>query len=168
MQDVNILYEGSNVRLYSLKSSWSHCSDFIMSAIASQITGVSVDCLTFVKTQIKEKKQSFSSLSFVSGVHRSPVDSTHKGPVKRKMFPFDDVIMRRSATLSLTAHRLLELRASKRLIEDSYFCPHGQPCWQSSFIWHTSGLRACNVHYQNPFNCRRGYEVHKNEMTKQR
>ena len=28
------------------------------------------------------------------GIHRSPVNSPHKGPVTRKMFPFDDVIMR--------------------------------------------------------------------------
>ena len=27
------------------------------------------------------------------GIHRWPVDSPHKGPVKRKMLPFDDVIM---------------------------------------------------------------------------
>ena len=27
------------------------------------------------------------------GIHRSPVNSPHKGPVTRKMFPFDDVIM---------------------------------------------------------------------------
>ena len=27
------------------------------------------------------------------GIHRWPVDSPHKGPVTRKMFPFDDVIM---------------------------------------------------------------------------
>ena len=26
------------------------------------------------------------------GIHRSPVNSPHKGPVTRKMFPFDDVI----------------------------------------------------------------------------
>ena len=30
---------------------------------------------------------------FVRGVYRSPVNSPHKGPVTRKMFPFDDVIM---------------------------------------------------------------------------
>ena len=29
----------------------------------------------------------------VRGIHRSPVNSPHKGPVTRKMFPFDDVIM---------------------------------------------------------------------------
>ena len=32
----------------------------------------------------------------VRGIHRSSVDSPHKGPVTRKMFPFDDVIMRKS------------------------------------------------------------------------
>ena len=29
------------------------------------------------------------------GIHRSPVNSPHKGPVTRKMFQFDDVIMRK-------------------------------------------------------------------------
>ena len=33
------------------------------------------------------------SLAFVRGIHRWPVNSTHKGPVTRKMFPIDDVIM---------------------------------------------------------------------------
>ena len=31
---------------------------------------------------------------FVRGTHRWPVNPPHKGPVTRKMFPFDDVIMR--------------------------------------------------------------------------
>ena len=39
------------------------------------------------------KHQSSSSLAFVWGIHRSPVNSPHKWPVTRKMFPFDDVIM---------------------------------------------------------------------------
>ena len=30
---------------------------------------------------------------FVRGIHRSPVNSPHKAPVTRKMFPFDEVIM---------------------------------------------------------------------------
>ena len=30
-----------------------------------------------------------ASLVFVRGIYRLPVDSPHKGPVKRKMFPFD-------------------------------------------------------------------------------
>ena len=39
------------------------------------------------------KHQSSASLAFVWGIHRSPVNSSHKGPVTQKMFPFDDVIM---------------------------------------------------------------------------
>ena len=37
--------------------------------------------------------QSSASLAFVRGIHRSLVNSPHKGPVTRKMLPFDDVIM---------------------------------------------------------------------------
>ena len=37
--------------------------------------------------------QSSASLAFVRGIHRWPVNSPHKWPVTRKMFPFDDVIM---------------------------------------------------------------------------
>ena len=32
-------------------------------------------------------------LAFVRGIHQWPVNSPHKGPATRKMFPFDDVIM---------------------------------------------------------------------------
>ena len=35
-----------------------------------------------------------ASLAFVWRIHRGPVNSPHKGPVTRKMFPFDDIIMR--------------------------------------------------------------------------
>ena len=41
----------------------------------------------------QSKHQSSVSLAFVQGIHRWPVNSPHKWPVTRKMFPFDDVIM---------------------------------------------------------------------------
>ena len=41
----------------------------------------------------QRKHQSSASLAFVRGIHRGPVNSPHKWPVTRKMFPFDDVIM---------------------------------------------------------------------------
>ena len=41
----------------------------------------------------QRKHQSSASLGFVRGIHRWPVNSFHNGPVTRKMFPFDDVIM---------------------------------------------------------------------------
>ena len=41
----------------------------------------------------RKTHQSSASLAFVRGIHRWPVNSPHKWPVTRKMFPFDDVIM---------------------------------------------------------------------------
>ena len=40
----------------------------------------------------QRKYHSSASLAFVRGIHQWPVNSPHKGPVTRKMFPFDDVI----------------------------------------------------------------------------
>ena len=41
----------------------------------------------------QRKHQCPAPLAFVMGIQRSPVNSAHKGPVTRKMFPFDDVFM---------------------------------------------------------------------------
>ena len=62
------------------------------SPMASQITSVSFVCLT-VCSSADKKHQSSASLAFMKGIHRWTVDSPHKRPVTRKMFPFDDVIM---------------------------------------------------------------------------
>ena len=43
--------------------------------------------------QVYKKNQNSGSLAFLRGIHRWPVDSSHKWPVTRKMFPFDNVIM---------------------------------------------------------------------------
>ena len=64
-----------------------------MSAMASQITGVSMVCSTVCSGAHQRKHQSFASLAFVGGIRRLPVNSPHKGPATRKMVPFDDVIM---------------------------------------------------------------------------
>ena len=61
-----------------------------MGAMASQITSLTIVYSTFIQAQIKK---STASLGFVREIHRWPVISPHKGPVTRKMFPFDDVIM---------------------------------------------------------------------------
>ena len=61
--------------------------------MASQTTGVSIVYST-VCSWVDQRKQSSVSLAFVRGIHRWPVNSPHKGPVTRKMLPFDDIIMR--------------------------------------------------------------------------
>ena len=70
-----------------------------MSAMASQITGIAVVYLTVRSGADRRKQQSSSSLAFVRGTHRWPVNSPHNGPVMRKMFPFDDVIIMNSTAV---------------------------------------------------------------------
>ena len=48
--------------------------------------------LTVYSDADQRKHQSSASVAFVWGIHRGPVNSPHKWPVTRKMFPFDDVI----------------------------------------------------------------------------
>ena len=64
-----------------------------MSAMSSQITSFTIVYSTVYSGADQRKHQSSASLAFVRGIHRWPVNSPHKGPVTRKMFPFDDVIM---------------------------------------------------------------------------
>ena len=64
-----------------------------MGAIASQITSLTIVYSTVYSCADQSKHQSSASMAFVWGIHRGPVNSPHKWPVKRKMFPFDDVIM---------------------------------------------------------------------------
>ena len=64
-----------------------------MGTIASQITSLMIVYSTDYSDADQRKRQSFASLAFVQGIHWGPVNSPHKWPVTRKMFPFDDVIM---------------------------------------------------------------------------
>ena len=64
-----------------------------MSAMASQITSLMIVYSSVYSEADQRKHQNSASLAFVWGIHRWPMNSPHKGPVTRKMFPFDDVIM---------------------------------------------------------------------------
>ena len=70
-----------------------HYNDVIMSTMASQITSPTIVYSTIYSGTDHRKHQSSASLAFVRGIHRWPVNSPHKWPVTRKMFPFDYVIM---------------------------------------------------------------------------
>ena len=93
--------DGSNGRLKTLQ--WRH----------NERNGVSNhqfhDCLLNRYSGINERKhQSSASPAFLRGIHRWPVNSSHKGSVTRRMFPFDDVIMNSPGLqyLTLSIHRL--------------------------------------------------------------
>ena len=111
-QALRYLHDGHTCQIYDVKNSniwigphqsmlpWmfqgapSHYTDVIISAMASQITGVSIDYSAVCSGAHQRKHQSSASLTFVGEIHRWPVNSPHKRPVTRKMFPFDDVIIK--------------------------------------------------------------------------
>ena len=64
-----------------------------MSMMAFKITSLVIVYSTIYSGANQRKHQSSASLAYVRGIHQWPVNSPHKWPVTRKMFPFDDVIM---------------------------------------------------------------------------
>ena len=64
-----------------------------MSMMTSQITSLTIVYSIVYSGLVQRKHESSTSLAFVWGIHRWPVNSQHKGPVTRKMFPFDDVML---------------------------------------------------------------------------
>ena len=74
--------------LFWLQCHTSHYNDVIMSAMASQITSLTIVNSMVYSGADQIRHQSSASLAFAS-----PVNSPHKGPVTRKIFIFDDVIM---------------------------------------------------------------------------
>ena len=79
---------------YIIPYTATHYNDVIMSALASQINSLAIVYSTVYSDADQRKHQSSAaSLAFVRGIHRWPVNSPHTGPVTRKMFQYDDVIM---------------------------------------------------------------------------
>ena len=85
---------------------WSYCSlahycDIKMGAMASQITSLTIVYSIVYSGTDQRNHQSSTSLAFVPGIHRWPLNSPHKWPVTRKMLTFDDIIM---ANFTRSAH----------------------------------------------------------------
>ena len=68
-----------------------HYNDVILSAMATQITSLAI----FLLKRLFRRRSKNTSKLRVTGLCKgnSPVTCAHKGPVTRKMFSFDDVIM---------------------------------------------------------------------------
>ena len=81
-------------KIYLCDTRVKHYNDRIMSAMASQITSRTIVYSTHYSGADQRKHQSSASLGIVWGIHRWPVNSPHKRPVTRKIFPFDDVIIK--------------------------------------------------------------------------
>ena len=91
-----------NLTLWDVIQSYFHFGDVIMSTMASQITSLTIVYSIVCSGAGQRKHLSSASLAFVRGIHRGPVNSPHKGPVTRKMFLFDDVIMTGTGFFTLT------------------------------------------------------------------
>ena len=94
--------------------------------MASRITSLMIVYSTVCSGADQRKHQSPASLAFVRGIHRWPVNSPHKGPVTRKMFLLDDVIIHdqwligQSWTFSVnksTSTKLLKLLTVQKLVD---------------------------------------------------
>ena len=85
-------------------------SDIIMGSMASQITSLTIVSSTVCSGVNQRKQQSSASLAFMRGIHRWSVNSPHKWPATRKIFPFDDVIMKWYQTIirDWPSHALIE------------------------------------------------------------
>ena len=129
-----------------------------MSAMASQITGVSIVYSTGCSDADQRKHQSPAPLVFVRGIHWWPVNSPHKGSIMPKMFPFDDVIMN---SFICPYHSIPE--------HDSYFSATfltevkavRSEVWQ---IRATVLLKATSTWYVFMFNCSYSFILHFNKF----
>ena len=87
-----------------------------MGSIASQITSLTIVFLAVYSGADQRKHQRSTSLVFVRGIHRGPVNSPHKWPVTRKMFPFDDVITFKSKIDFIDTGNLKQLTHNKNVL----------------------------------------------------
>ena len=123
---------------WSYYTPWTHYNDVIMSAMASQIPSLTIVYSTIYSGADQRKHQSSASLAFVWGSHPWPVNSPHKGPVTRKMFPFDDVIICR---LDEILCRLDEILCRLDDLIFKYACP-----FSASVLRWLSVSKCCSQH----------------------
>ena len=93
LQGITSFISGQLLRVQWSTKVHHHYNDVIMSAMGSQITSLTIVYSTVYSGPDERKHQSSMSLAFLRGIHWWLVNSSHKGPVKRKVVPFDDVIM---------------------------------------------------------------------------
>ena len=121
-----------------------------MGAIASQITSFTIVYSTVYSNADERKHQSSASLAFVWGILGGPVNSPHKWPVTRKMFPFDDVIMFLSPTTGIfvivyakSTMRLWDIYGNRQVL---VFCSNCHCSNAVSFVPATALSRAGGNH----------------------
>ena len=143
-----------SAKIYTWSILCNHYNDVIMSTMASQITSITNVYSTVYSGADQRKHQSSASLAFLWGIHRRPVNSPHKWPVTRKMFPFDDVIMHGWSRRKLRSREIV--RSSTRW-SNSYFlqryCTMYNPRPLSTkpcvLTWHIAKFRSSEIWCQH-------------------
>ena len=108
---------------------FNHYDDVIMGATASQITSLTIVYLTVYSDPDKRKHQSSTSLASVRGIHRWPVNSPHKLPVRRKMFPFYDVIVMSMFATFIPHQFQYNVDIQAHVCADAYSSTEGLMAW---------------------------------------
>ena len=93
-----------------------------MGVMASQITSFLIVYSTIYSGADQRKHQSSTSLAIVRGIHRWPVNSQHKGLVMRKMFPFDNVIMKAIFNISCPQNQNKQIGVTVRQAKHHAYC----------------------------------------------
>ena len=78
---------------YDITRAQRHYSDVIMGSMTSQITNLTIVYSAIYSGADQRKHQKLCVTGLCVGNSPGQVNSPHKWPVTRKMFPFDDVIM---------------------------------------------------------------------------
>ena len=104
-----------------------------MSAMSSQITSLTIVYSSVYSGADQRKHQSSASMAFARGIHRGPMNCPHKGPVTRKMFPFDDVIMWGGQMWEPTHWYNLNVKHSVNIC--IYICIHIHTLWLSHVLF---------------------------------
>ena len=110
-----------------ISTNYSHYNDVIMGAMASQITSLMIVYSAVYSRSRSKKTSNSASLAFVRGIHRSPVNSPHKGPVTRNMFPFDYVIMTIEDCYATARHRRMSDYIPYVIVGCNYLFMHQIP-----------------------------------------
>ena len=117
-----------------------HYGDIIMSAMASQLTSLTIVYSNVYSGADQRNHQSSASPAFVRGIHRWPVNSPHKGPVTRKVFSFDDVIMGQLVFNKISRVLLQNIDITNREINERNYSICKQPFVTEIFNAHFSPL----------------------------
>ena len=126
----------------------SHYGDVIMRAIASQLTSLTIVYSAVYPSADQRKHQSSGSLAFVRGIHWGPVNSPHKWPVTRKMFPFDDVIMTYGAQMTamiMNANPAKETLTTKSRHFDNFVVTCGTVSCRNDNLRCHQGRQSCQI-----------------------